>query len=187
MNTDSVSSIRDNYRCGSVGGFLRDAITSESELAIVSAYFTIHAYSQLKKNFDNIAHLKFLFGEPTFIKSINPDSSDNNNKKNNTRAYKFEDDNLQISPESQLSQKKIAKECAAWLNEKAEIRSMVKPNFLHGKMYHIHQKSGVEKAIVGSSNFTVHGLGLGNGKDKNIELNMVVDSDRDRQGLKEWF
>jgi SNF2 family DNA or RNA helicase len=170
----------DNYRYGSVGNFLSDAITPESDIAIVSAYFTIYAYAKLKKNFDAIDHLKFLFGEPTFIRSVKPDGA-------TARSYKFEDDTLHISSASQLSQKTIAKECAAWLKEKAEIRSMVKPNFLHGKMYHIHQKSGIEKAIVGSSNFTVHGLGLGHGEDKNIELNMVVDSDRDRQELKAWF
>ena len=62
---------------------------------------------------------------------------------------------------------------------------MVKPNFLHGKLYHIRQESGIEKAIVGSSNFTVNGLGLGG--RKNIELNMIIDSDRDRQELKSWF
>jgi hypothetical protein len=37
-----------------------------------------------------------------------------------------------------------------------------------------------------SSNFTVRGLGLGNG-DSNIELNLIVDSNRDRQELKQWF
>ncbi len=62
---------------------------------------------------------------------------------------------------------------------------MVKPNFLHGKLYHITQPSGIEKAIAGSSNFTVNGLGLGG--SKNIELNLVVDSDRDRRELKQWF
>lgn len=62
---------------------------------------------------------------------------------------------------------------------------MVKPNFLHGKMYHVTQQSGVEKAIVGSSNFTVNGLGLGG--SPNIELNLVVDNDRDRADLKAWF
>ena len=62
---------------------------------------------------------------------------------------------------------------------------MVKPNFLHGKMYHVTQQSGVEKAIVGSSNFTVNGLGLGG--SPNIELNLIVDNDRDRADLKAWF
>ena len=47
------------------------------------------------------------------------------------------------------------------------------------------KKSGVEKAITGSSNFTVNGLGLGG--NRNIELNMIVDSDRDRQDLKKLY
>ena len=46
----------------------------------------------------------------------------------------------------------------------------------------LFNKTGVKKAIVGSSNFTVNGLGLGG--SPNIELNMVVDSDRDRMDLK---
>ena len=62
---------------------------------------------------------------------------------------------------------------------------MVKPNFLHGKLYHVQQESGIERAIAGSSNFTVNGLGLG--QSKNIELNLIVDSDRDRAELKRWF
>ena len=52
-------------------------------------------------------------------------------------------------------------------------------------MYHITQQSGVEKAVSGSSNFTVNGLGLGG--SPNIELNMLVDNDRDRADLKQWF
>jgi len=52
-------------------------------------------------------------------------------------------------------------------------------------MYRV-ANAGVEDAILGSSNFTVRGLGLGNG-DSNIELNLIVDSNRDRQELKQWF
>ena len=56
---------------------------------------------------------------------------------------------------------------------------------LHGKMYHI-AKNGVEKAILGSSNFTVRGLGLSEA-GSNIELNLKVADDRDRSDLKLWF
>ena len=52
-------------------------------------------------------------------------------------------------------------------------------------MYHV-ARGEIEDAILGSSNFTVRGLGLGNG-DNNIELNLIVDSNRDRRELKEWF
>jgi len=174
----NLSSIRDNKNRGSVGQFLRENIKSDSDLSIVSAYFTIYAYSHLKNELDSISKLKFLFGEPTFIKALDP-------TKVNKRDFKIEDDKIVIPIESRLTQKAIAKECSEWIQQKVEIKSMVKPNFLHGKMYHVAQQSGVEKAIVGSSNFTVNGLGLGG--SPNIELNLVVDNDRDRADLKAWF
>jgi len=46
--------------------------------------------------------------------------------------------------------------------------------------------NGVQEAIIGSSNFTVRGLGLG-ASGSNIELNLEVDSTRDRKDLKNWF
>jgi len=52
-------------------------------------------------------------------------------------------------------------------------------------MYHM-AKDGVEDAILGSSNFTLRGIGLGTNAN-NIELNLEVDSNRDRRDLKAWF
>lgn len=174
----NYSSIRDNRQRGSVGQFLKDNIKSNSSLSVVSAYFTIYAFNQLKVQFSSIKELKFLFGEPTFIKSLDPN-------KTNKREFKIEDDKIVIPIEKRLKQKAVAKECSDWIKNKVQIKSMVKPNFLHGKMYHIVQENGVEKAISGSSNFTVNGLGLGG--SPNIELNMIVDNDRDRADLKNWF
>ena len=142
----SYSAIRDNHTHGNVGDFLKEAISSNSDVSIVSAYFTIYAYHHLKNNLDGINNLKFLFGEPTFIKSLDPD-------KINTRDFKIEDDKIAIPIEKRLCQKTIARECAEWIKKKTEIRSMVKPNFLHGKFYHVRQESGIEKAVAGSSNF----------------------------------
>ncbi|MDZ4204082.1 MAG: helicase-related protein [Bacteroidales bacterium] len=178
----NLSSIRDNKNRGTVGQFLIDNIKSESDLSIVSAYFTIYAYSHLKGQLDSINKLKFLFGEPTFIKSIDPSKT---NKRNFKIEKEDEETKVVIPIESRLTQKSVARECSDWIQQKVEIKSMVKPNFLHGKMYHVTQQSGVEKAIVGSSNFTVNGLGLGG--SPNIELNLIVDNDRDRADLKAWF
>jgi len=172
------STIRDNHANGTVGDYLKDGLTLESDVSIVSAYFTIYAYHMLRNNLEGIKRLRFLFGEPTFIKGMDPDTE-------NKRSYQIEDSNLTISMEKRLCQRSIAQSCRVWLENKAEIKSMVKPNFLHGKLYHVKQKSGIEKAIAGSSNFTVNGLGLGG--SKNIELNLIVDSDRERQELREWF
>jgi len=173
-----TSSIRDNRERGKVGDFLEENIKTNADLSFVSAYFTIYAYEKLKNEIEEINNLNFLFGEPTFIKSIDPD-------KTNKRDFKIEDEQLVIPLESRLHQKVVAKDCAAWIENKVNIKSMVKPNFLHGKMYHIKNSNDTQKAIFGSSNFTVSGLGLGN--NPNIELNMEIDSERDRNDLLNWF
>ncbi len=174
--SSSQSGIRDNHTHGTVGKFLREKIQTGSNLSIVSAYFTIYAYEALKDKLDNIDSLQFLFGEPRFVKSLDPNKTDK-------KAYKIEDEGLSLS--NRLLQRKAAVECSEWIKNKVEIKSIRKSNLLHGKMYHI-ANGGVEDAIMGSSNFTVSGLGEA-GKTSNIELNLIVDSNRDRRDLKSWF
>lgn len=169
--------IRDNKNYGSVGDFLRDVVKENSELSIVSAYFTIFAYYGLREQLDSIRGMKFLFGEPTFIAT---DAAD-------VRNYKIEDESIVISPTEKFSQKRIAEKCAEWIKNKVEVKSIVRPNFLHGKMYYVDlEAKGYPKAISGSSNFTTSGLGLKK-EAGNMELNLVVDSDRQKGELKGWF
>jgi SNF2 family DNA or RNA helicase len=173
---NSESGIRDNYQRGTVADFLIDKIRDGSELAVVSAYFTIYAYEALKDKLDDIQHLRFLFGEPRFVKSLDPNKTDK-------KAYQIEDNGMQLK--NRLQQSRVARECADWIANRAEIRSVRQANLLHGKMYHV-TNNGVEDAILGSSNFTVSGLGLAS-QNNNIELNLIVDSNRDRRDLKAWF
>ncbi|MDZ4246135.1 MAG: phospholipase D-like domain-containing protein, partial [Dehalococcoidia bacterium] len=175
-NPTSSSGIRDNYQRGNVGDFLKAKIRKGSTLSVVSAYLTIYAFEALKEQLNDIESLKFLFGEPRFIKSLDPDKSDK-------KAFRIENDTLELA--KRLRQKCVATECARWIRNKVEVRSIKQSNLLHGKMYHIGHNE-VEDAIMGSSNFTVRGLGLGT-SGNNIELNLVVDSNRDRQDLKAWF
>lgn len=168
--------IRDNRKRGSVGDFLYSKILPGSELSVVSAYFTIYAYHALREKLDSIEHLRFLFGEPRFIQSLDPEKTEK-------KAFRIEDDTLSLG--NRLEQKRIAQECADWIATKVDIKSIKRPDFLHGKMYHI-DNGGVEEAILGSSNFTVRGLGLGD-LINNLELNLEVNDNRDRRDLKEWF
>lgn len=172
----SKSAIRDNRHRGTVGDFLKAKVEENSTLSIVSAYFTIYAFDALKEQLLGIKSLKFLFGEPRFIKSLDPSKTDK-------KAFQIEDEGLQL--QNRLEQKRVAKECAEWIEKKVQIRSVKQSNLLHGKMYHIAH-NGTENAIMGSSNFTVRGLGLGT-KYNNIELNLEVDSKRDTRDLKAWF
>ena len=168
--------IRDNHDRGTVGDFLKSNIENGSSLSVVSAYFTIHAFEALKAHLWEIDGLRFLFGEPDFIKNLDARNTD-------SKAFKIEDEGLQL--DKPLQQRPIAQECADWIKDKVEIKSTRQSNLLHGKMYHI-ANNGVEKAIMGSSNFTVQGLGLSQ-SNNNIELNLEVEDDQDRSDLKAWF
>ena len=145
-------------------------------MSVVSAYFTIYAYEALKTHLDQIGHLDFLFGEPRFIAGLDPDKTEK-------KSFILDANGLQLA--NRLQQKRVARECADWISKKVDIRSVRHSQLLHGKMYHI-ANAGVEEAILGSSNFTVRGLGLGVA-NSNIELNLEVDSNRDRRDLKNWF
>ncbi len=169
------SGIRDNKTRGKVAEFLQEKATTGSRLSVVSAYFTIYAYEALSGQLDGIESLKFLFGEPRFIQTLDPEKTDK-------KAFKIEDEGLALA--NRLQQKEVARRCAEWITNKVEIRSIREANLLHGKLYHIDDGKR-EHALMGSSNFTQRGLGLA--AAPNIELNMVVDSDRDRTDLKAWF
>ncbi|MDQ6997022.1 MAG: phospholipase D-like domain-containing protein, partial [Mariprofundus sp.] len=173
---NNLSGIWDNHHRGSIGDFLKDKLRDGANLSFVSAYFTIYAYDALKEQLDQVEHLRFLFGEPGFIQSLDPDKTEK-------KAFRIEDDALTLG--NRLEQKRVAKDCADWFEKKVDIRSIIKPGFLHGKMYHM-DNNGVQEAIIGSSNFTVRGLGLGD-SGNNIELNLEVNDNRDRRDLKNWF
>lgn len=169
------SGIRDNHSRGKVADFLQDKISPQSKLSIVSAYFTIYAYEALSAQLDSVQELRFLFGEPRFLARLDPGNTEK-------KSFRWENDELALV--NRLQQKEIARRCATWIREKVSIRSVRQANFLHSKLYHIHD-GGRDHAMLGSSNFTLSGLGLS--PRPNIEMNLVVDSDRDRADLKAWF
>src|SRR5579862_8900520 len=83
------SGIRDNHHRGRVGDFLRERIRPDAALSFVSAYFTIYAYEALRADLERIAHLRFLFGEPRFIQSLDP-------SKTQEKAFGIVDDKLEL-------------------------------------------------------------------------------------------
>jgi REP element-mobilizing transposase RayT len=166
----------DNHKRGQVGDFLRGKIRPGARLSFVSAYFTIYAYAAMRDTLEGAESLRFLFGEPRFVRNLDPEKTDR-------KAFDIEDARLQLR--NRLAQRRVAADCADWIRRKADIRSVRWPGFLHGKMYHI-DNAGVQEALLGSSNFTVSGLG-GAGRRNNIELNLEVNDNRDRRDLLAWF
>ena len=170
------SRIWDNDEYGKVADFLRDKIQPGSSLSIVSAYFTIYAFDKLRKELTNIKELRFLFGDPSVVDAMDP-------RKKESKSFRLTEEGLKH--QNPLSQSEIAKACADWIDQKVKIRSARHANLLHGKMYYVDQNGHVD-ALIGSSNFTVRGLGLSQ-NTSNIELNLEVNSPSDCADLKDWF
>lgn len=119
--------------------------------------------------------MRFLFGEPRFLR-------DANNGGLVPPAFALDEGGLRLV--EQIRQRAAAQRCADWIRERVDVRSVKRAGLLHGKLIHVDDgRRG--HALLGSSNFTVNGLGLG--ASPNIELNLVVDSDRDREDLLAWF
>src|SRR5262249_3865113 len=111
------SGLRDNYSRGNVADFLRSKIREGSQLSIVSAYFTIYAYDALKSCLNRIDHLDFLFGEPSFVSRLDPD-------KTQKKAFIIDADGLELA--NKLQQKRVARECAEWIESKVDIKTITR-------------------------------------------------------------
>lgn len=172
---NSLSGIRDNRARGAAHQFLSSRAVPGSNLSIVSAYFTSFAYDRMAETLNEISGLRFLFGEPRFLDSIDADSLC-------PPAFSLDEDGLSLTQGMRKSS--AASRCADWIRERVEVRSVKRAGLLHGKLFHVDDRRR-EHAMVGSSNFTLKGLGFTD--EPNIELNLIVDSDRDRDDLLKWF
>ena len=161
----------------SVGEYLRDRLADGAEtLRIVSAYFTVYAYQKLRHQLERVEGVQFLYGDPGSVGEVDPGEKQD-------KSFDLTEQGL--SPKQVLQQKRLAADCAKWIREKVEVRTIQQANFLHGKMYHIEWLDDPDTAVVGSSNFTRRGLGFDTGA--NLELNLPVTETETCDQLKRWF
>jgi len=159
----------DNKRTGRVIDELKENIKKGSKLNVISAYFTIYAFAELKKELSTISNMRFIFTEPTFIKKeaelIREYYLENNNE------LSFSGNEFEIKLRNEMKQAAIAKECAKWLEEKVQIKSLKKPNAAQPRLVYIENKT-VDTVINGTVDFTSDGLGIT--KSDRIDSNMCV-------------
>ena len=92
-NAHLKSGIRDNLLRETVHDFLEHEIKNGSALSIVSAYFTIYAYERCNTSLNKIEELRFLFGDPDFVKRMDPNSTE-------TKAFDITDTGLALTSSS---------------------------------------------------------------------------------------
>ena len=134
----------DNKKHNKVGNVLKENIQKGSKLSVISGYFTIYAFAELKKELSKLDSLRLLFSSPLY----------HGDDQTNPIAGEKEE----IVFRNKLQQVRIAKECAQWIREKVVAREVSQQGALPFNLYHID--NGDEQiAIQGSSNFSSVGLG----------------------------
>ncbi len=174
--------ILDNKKYGNVVDSLRENITPNSKLSIISLYFTIFAYEELKKELYKIKNLRFLFTEPTFSDhsmEITRDFSIKSNIKNNIAGNKYE-----IKLKNNLNQRIIAKECANWIRDKVEIKTIKEKNIAETRLIHVeNNKDNI--AITGTVDFSTDGLGTSS--SDRIDINTLIKNSEFTKNYKNIF
>jgi hypothetical protein len=158
----------DNKGNGKVSDELRENLCKGSKLSVISAYFTIYAFNELKKELSRIDKMRFIFTEPTFVKKDRELIREYYIAKNekNISGNEFE-----IKLRNELKQSHIARECAEWLKEKVEIKSLKQPNPAQPRLIYI-ENSDDNVSINGTVDFTTDGLGISN--SNRIDSNMCI-------------
>ena len=97
---------------------LEESIKKGSKLSIISRYFSMYAYFSLRKSFNKINTLRFIYAEPTFLKTHNKEARQYYIDNNSIFGNEYE-----IKLKNEMTQGSVSKECSKWINNCVEIKS----------------------------------------------------------------
>lgn len=98
---------------------LEKVIKPGSHVSIAAACFSIYAYQELKKQLHDVEALRFIFTSPTFVAEKNSKEKREFYIPRLNREKSLYGTEFEVKLRNELSQKAIAKECAAWIEKKA--------------------------------------------------------------------
>jgi len=106
---------------------LRTVLKAHSKLNIAASCFSIYAFEALRNELSKIESMNFIFTAPTFI----PEEATDKFKKHHREFYipksqrerSLYGSEFEIQLRNKLTQRAIARECAAWIRDKAVFRS----------------------------------------------------------------
>jgi superfamily II DNA or RNA helicase len=110
-----------------LGDNLKQSITPGAKLKIAASCFSIYAFEALKAELEQIESLEFIFTSPTFVPNEATDPVRRERREFHIpkleRERGFYGTEFEIRLKNKLTQRAIAKECAAWMRRKTAFRS----------------------------------------------------------------
>jgi len=138
---------------------LNEYIKFNSRLSVISGYFSIYAYHQMKEKLNNIDNMRFIFTEPSFIK--NKDNTETREYEINKTEKGIFGNEYELKLKNEMTQSAVTRECAEWIEKKVEVKSYINPNLATNRMIHVENLSNEDNiSINGTVDFTSDGLGI---------------------------
>ena len=110
-----------------LGDDLKQTLRPGARLKIAASCFSIYAYEALKGELEKIDSLQFIFTSPTFIPNEVTDKLKKERREfhipKRDRERGLYGSEFEIQLRNKLTQRAIARECAAWMKRKAQFRS----------------------------------------------------------------
>lgn len=146
---------------------LSNEIKPNSKISIASAYFSIYAFEELRKELESIEELKFIFTSPSFTtEKSNSEKKEfyipRLNRERSLIGTEFE-----IKLRNELSQKAIARECANWIRQKVRFKSNTTDKSMTGFM------NVDDTAYMPITGFTTAELGCEKGNNAYSMINKI--------------
>ncbi len=148
-----------------LGDDLKTSLKGCSRLKIAASCFSIYAFEALKTELEKINGLDFIFTAPTFLPEDVTDRAKRERREffipKVQRERSLYGSEFEIQLRNKLTQKAVARECAAWIRKKANFRS----NKTKAPMQQFVCVDGVENqvAYMPVSGFTAVDLGYQKG------------------------
>ncbi len=160
-----MSIVFDNNKIGQVGEFLKENISKDSKIDVVSSIFTLYAFDKLKDQLKASSQMRFLYNKPSFLNEesiIDKDSRifslEMKNRERSTSEF-----DLEIALKNKLDQPIVANEFYKFIKEKVTVKSVINNNVINHKFIKIENKNNSNYLLDGPNlDFSLEGFGYKN-------------------------
>lgn len=157
----------DNKSHGKVVDELRAALSPDSKMLVLTAWFSVFGYSALKSELGKVQDLRILLTRPDAALPL-------------PLAGTTEE----IGLKNELNLQRIAAECADWVRKKAQVRQLAGAPIAQN-IFHVQPPAGEAVAVAGTSDFTAAGLGVV--RSDSFAMNTVAKDPEATKQLLNWF
>ncbi len=167
------------------GDVLRENLGKDSKLSVLTAYFTIFAFSKLKKELGNVDSARFILTDPTFFGDAPKETWREYFIRRGMSENRISGTEWEIKLRNELTQSAIAKECAKWIKNKAEFRAVTDFGQVDSRFICIENRSKKTYALQGLTDFTAQSLGYA--ASKKIQMVVSVDEPEQTKAMLKQF